>query len=540
MKRNLIVKSIVVSAALSALLTGCGTAAVDANNNTLQQTSISGKAIDGYLKDAVVCLDLNDDGYCQASTEPMTTTLDDGSFQLNITQEQRENENFDEAMLLIFGGKDVDTGKDFSGKLLAPNDGSAVINASPITTLVAKKVQKALQENRGLTKEEIKERIKEARQKVADTLEIGEEEIGLDPVAKKRAGDDKLIRKALQLQKSIEAQIIAAKISDKDTDEKIEDIYAALADGLDDMNGDKGLQKLFEKAAEKDLFKETFKDQRTDDMLAIADKISTNIDDAFDDADIDGDLEKIAAISRDDMEKLKEVTEGGDLSSVIEGIVYIPTNDWLRKYIEQDLLEIGVKPTPALVNKLKAVYKNETRAGVLLNKAEKLKDNSDSELQAIYQKILSLKEKEKQKEDAEDARYNDDVQVDIKALLAGKTLYVINGDESVDSSGNYFPAFDISELKFNDTATSVNDGEEAISLKIEGNNIYADVDDKDVLTYKSQTEDFYAFYTEEGDIVRFFKDINKAEDAFQKLQEEAQKMRETMPDGTLDSINKFQ
>ncbi len=536
MKRNLTVKSIVVSVALSALLTGCGSTGADEGSDTSNvQSSISGKAIDGYLQNAVVCLDLSNDGYCQASSEPLTTTLADGSFKLDITPEHRANENFDEAMLLIFGGVDQDTGKDFMGKLMAPNDGSAMLNVSPITTIVAKNVQKALKAERKLTKEQIKEHIKQARKKVADALEIEEDEVGLDPVERKIKGDDKLIRKALQIQKSIEAQLIAAKISDKDFKEKIEDMYEALADGLDDMeDGEIGLDKIFEKAAGKDKFKEVLRGQKPEDMLAIVDRISKNIEDAFEDAEIDDDLEKIAAISRDDMEKIREGAESGDLSTVIEGIVYLPTNDWLRKYIEQDLLEIGIKPTPALVNKLKAVYKNDIRAGVLLNKAEKLKESADEELRNIYKRILFLKEKSQKEQEAEDAKYETEVKVDLKALLSGKTLYIVDMDDERDSSGNHTFSFEIEELKFNDDVTSVVDEEnEVIELKIDGNNIYAyeeDEDDKDVLTFKSQTEDYYEFYAEHGEPVRFFKDLSTAEAFATEMKEKFEEIRDYFPD----------
>lgn len=434
MKRNLIVKSIVVSSVLSGLLTGCGSSTTNNDSNNIEsnkQTSISGKAIDGYLQNAVVCLDLNDDGYCQAKSEPLTTTLADGSFKLNITQAQRDNANFDEAMLLIFGGVDVDTGRDFSGKLMAPNDGSALLNVSPITTIVAKNVQKALKAERGLTKEQIKEKIKEARKKVAIALEIDEDEVGQDPIERKAKGDDKLIRKALKIQKSLEAQLAAAQTANKDLKEKIDDLYEALADGLDDMQaGEVGLDKLYERAAQKALFQETLRGQSPEQMIAIADKIGQNLDDAFDHIE-DGDLEKIAAITRDDMDNIREGAKDGDLSTVIEGIVYVPTNDWLRKYIEQDLRELGIKPTIALVNKLKEVYKNDVRAGVLLNKADKLKESADPELKNIYKKILLRKEQAKQEKEAEEAKYSDEI-VKIEAPMSIYNLsYHNNGYEKV-------------------------------------------------------------------------------------------------------------
>ncbi len=534
MKRNLFTKSIVVSVALSALLAGCGSTStgVDTgsgnNGDSNVQKSISGKAIDGYLQNAVVCLDLNQDGYCQSHSEPMTTTLSDGSFQLDITQAQRDNANFDEAMLLIFGGVDVDTKRDFTGKLMAPNDGSSLLNVSPITTIVAKNVQKALKAERGLTREQIKDKIKEARKKVAVALEIGEDEVGLDPVERKVAGDDKLIRKALQIQKSFEAQLSAAQTANKDLKEKIDDLYEALADGLDDMqDGEVGLDKLYERAVQKQLFKETLKGQSPEQMIAIADKIGKNLDDAFDDHEIDGDLEKIAAISRDDIDKIREGAKSGDLSTVIEGIVYVPTNDWLKKYIEHDLLEIGIKPTDALVDKLKSIYGDDIRAGVLLEKSDKLKESNDEQLKEVYQKILILKEKQKREKEAEDARYDKEVKVNLKAIFSEKTFYVIDEDG-------------VFALTFNTEVNSVIDDEnEETKLKIDGNSIYA-IDDKkgkDVLTYKTQTDEYYEFYGDDSELIRFYKEKDKAEAYANTIQKKFQKREDGYQSGESDEVS---
>ena len=93
MKRNSLFKGIMLSVAVSAVLTGCGSETksdinLDDENidKIVKATTISGKAIDGYLQYSTVCLDISQDGYCQ-STEPMTTTLKDGSFTLDISPE---------------------------------------------------------------------------------------------------------------------------------------------------------------------------------------------------------------------------------------------------------------------------------------------------------------------------------------------------------------------------------------------------------------------------------------------------------------------
>jgi len=107
-----------------------------------QTTTVSGKAVDGYLQSATVCLDLNMDGYCQIGEEPATSTKEDGSYSLTITAAQKNHKNFNRASILVYDGMDVDTGKRFEGKLLAPNDGTS-INITPLTTLIAKTVEQA-------------------------------------------------------------------------------------------------------------------------------------------------------------------------------------------------------------------------------------------------------------------------------------------------------------------------------------------------------------------------------------------------------------
>ena len=88
MKRKTLLKSVMISSALSMVLIGCGsnTATKNNDNNTgqTQSAKIDGKAVDGYLQYATVCLDISQDGYCQ-NTEPNTQTDANGAFTLNVT-----------------------------------------------------------------------------------------------------------------------------------------------------------------------------------------------------------------------------------------------------------------------------------------------------------------------------------------------------------------------------------------------------------------------------------------------------------------------
>jgi len=530
MKRNSLFKGIVLSTALSAILTGCGSIeslVEDIKDDIvpeIAQSSIRGKAIDGYLKDAVVCLDLNQDGYCQASSEPLTTTLDDGSFTLAVSEAHRSHENFDEALLLVFGGVDVDTGKDFRGKLYAPNDGSELLNVSPITTLVAKNLEKALKAERKLTREQIREKIKLARKKVADALEIDEDEVGLDPVTfQKENQDDKLIRKALQVQKSIEALMFAADIDESERKDKIEEIYEALADGLDDLDGEKGLDKLFRKAAEKDKFKNMFQNHDHDSMLALTDAITRNIDSAFDGFEQDEDqLEKIAAITEDAFAQIEEDVQNQQ-DDFITGFVFLEDNDdrfkndfdWLKKYIELDLKEIGIEPTPDLVNRLKAVYQNDVRAGVLLSKADELKKDANQDLLELYKRILEFKKQSELNKNQEDAEHDDVATLDLKSLIAGKIFYEVEmiRPERFTFGVTYQVTYEITKIEINEDATIaiINDDEES-QLTIKDNSIIVtDGDEKFVLIYKGEEDKYIELYRHGRETLKLFKDFNDAE-----------------------------
>ena len=59
--------------------------ATDAFGNTYsgKKMTVSGKAIDGYLQDALVCIDMNDNGRCD-STDPQATTDSAGSYSIDV------------------------------------------------------------------------------------------------------------------------------------------------------------------------------------------------------------------------------------------------------------------------------------------------------------------------------------------------------------------------------------------------------------------------------------------------------------------------
>ncbi len=437
MKRNSVLKGIAVSVALSAFLTGCGgsdaSTSDNTNNNTnTQPTSITGKAVDGYLQYATVCLDLNNDGYCQNS-EPNTQTDTEGKFTLEIAPKVQENSNYEKAMLLVYGGKDVDTGTDFTGKLLAPKEGTTVI-VTPVSTLVAKTVQKELQAKNNVDAQELEKQIRLAKQKVAEALDIPEEELDKDPIKEQKKGNDKLIQKALQLQKAVEVLTMAAPQAD--ADDQSEKIYEALIAGLEDMQaGEKGvdalLEKTFQKADKDPKVKELLGGNYDPDLANAAKKVADNIQSRFAGFDenakkSDDFLQKIADGTKEDLHKVKEAHKEGKIKEVIGQIgvdddIFKPNFDWSKKYIATDLKLIEIDPTDDLIEAIKtALGSDKIKPGTIFEKYQKLASSDSQEVQNVYQRIKRYIAEQKKKEEIRDGKSSDE----ILKLTPGMTFYM--------------------------------------------------------------------------------------------------------------------
>ncbi|KIM12064.1 MAG: hypothetical protein KU38_03880 [Sulfurovum sp. FS08-3] len=219
-------KSISLSlAAIASLLVSCGGGGSSASNATpttpqalFQDVTLQGKAIDGYLKLATICLDLDNNGYCQASSEPTASTDENGSYSLVITKEIQQSSGFANAHLLVFGGTDSDTGKAFEGTLKAPLDmnNTQALFVTPVTTLVAQLMRQ------GKTKEEALERI-------SKLFDIPKDTLLKDPVAQAKENDHNLLNSALQIQKAIE--VLVSK-----NNQSIEDLLSALGEALEGID----------------------------------------------------------------------------------------------------------------------------------------------------------------------------------------------------------------------------------------------------------------------------------------------------------------
>ncbi len=225
MKRNTLLKTMMISAALSALLAGCGsTASSDAGDSTAPHEesgkTIGGSAVDGYLRNAFVCLDINRNNECDTG-EPYTKTEADGTYTLDIgdvTEQQRTK-----ARLLVTGGVDVSSGDPFTGLLMAPLiPDTPVVNITPIMTLVA-------------AKSDDNTNVKEAMEEVAKSLGIADpKEVNEDPL---KLADKRLYAKGLKIQKALE---VVAEAMDANGSLSRKDAFAHIAKRLAErMDGTK-------------------------------------------------------------------------------------------------------------------------------------------------------------------------------------------------------------------------------------------------------------------------------------------------------------
>ena len=409
-------------------------------------TYLSGSAIDGYLKNAIVCLDLNGDGYCNISEEPSTNTDENGSYRLTITKAQRNHKNFDKAMVIVFDGVDIDTGKRFEGKLVSVQNDEGSINLSPITTLVAQKVKLAIVKNKDISSNQIQDQIQDAQKKVARLLNIDEKEIGEDPVKLHENGDSELLQKSLQLQKSVETLVITAKKeSSLDTATITENIYEALASSLDtteeevaldldkenveqspksknkpskkpialiedDKKSSDGISTLLDNtkkiAQHDDRVKDLLGGEKSVEMVSVAKQMSKNVKTAFEEINSEPEEERhIVALSvhKDLQEVKKSLNKVVDIDQISENIVITPDDnrfedkDWGRKYIEDDLTFIGEPCVEILVFKVRNLLlsKYDTiRPGLLLDGADSLlSESEDADIQRVYKKVLQNRNK---------------------------------------------------------------------------------------------------------------------------------------------------
>jgi hypothetical protein len=146
---------------LSALcVVSCGGTGQDVGSVNSNTTTVSGVGIDGYLANATVCLDTNENDKCDA-WEPSTTTDNDGNFSFTTTITAND------VVVRITGGYDAQTNEPFSGQITTRVDvvnGQTLSNTviTPLTTLITHAASA------------------EDRQKLLDALDITEADLLVD------------------------------------------------------------------------------------------------------------------------------------------------------------------------------------------------------------------------------------------------------------------------------------------------------------------------------------------------------------------------
>jgi len=155
-------------------LNGCGGGGEDNNEDTnnidISNTTITGKAIDGYIKDAKVCLDINKNDICD-SDEPSATTDEDGVFTFNTTV-------IGEYPIIINGGIDTATNETFRGTLKniiqIENNMDISTNITPLTTLAV-----------NLVNEDTTITFDQAKRTISANLNIDQDKLDDDPMQDK-------------------------------------------------------------------------------------------------------------------------------------------------------------------------------------------------------------------------------------------------------------------------------------------------------------------------------------------------------------------
>ena len=185
-------------------------------SNAVPTEMASGYVVDGYIRNAFVCLDINNNNECD-DDEPYSKSSGDGGYNLDVSDLSDAQKGG--AQLITIGGTDNDSGYRFTGQLQAPlyTDGSGNIHITPITTLLAAQVT-------ANTADAIDQRVADLQAQLV--LEVDPR---TDPVT-----NSGLQKVAIQVQKSLE--LIAAALQVQQfglpDEEAMDAAMQALADDL--------------------------------------------------------------------------------------------------------------------------------------------------------------------------------------------------------------------------------------------------------------------------------------------------------------------
>ena len=178
------------------LLVACG------GGDTTTPSTISGTAADGYLKGAIVCLDTNDNGVCDAG-EPTATTTDGGVYDIVVPAGTDTNKPL--VVEVPSTAIDEDTGQQVGTAYVMKTPAGKHSFVSPITTMV----QVELEDNPSLT-------VDDAENVVKASINMAEDDTSLftDYVAIQNDNTQSDVDKALYIQLHKIARDIAQRIAE--------------------------------------------------------------------------------------------------------------------------------------------------------------------------------------------------------------------------------------------------------------------------------------------------------------------------------------
>ncbi|ABM02409.1 carbohydrate-binding CenC domain protein [Psychromonas ingrahamii 37] len=194
--------NVVLASAMALALAGCNgddllSHKPDAPAAPKDTTDLSGKAADGYLSGAIVCLDVNDDKICGID-EPTATTSAGGGFSITGVAQSLIDAH---PLLVQITADTID--EDYPEKTLTPYTLSAPVGftfVSPITTMI----QNAIESDSSISAKDAEDLVKA---QLGTTLDLSQDYIAGKSDSANQAEFEKLHKVA-----QVVARIIAAKV----------------------------------------------------------------------------------------------------------------------------------------------------------------------------------------------------------------------------------------------------------------------------------------------------------------------------------------
>lgn len=221
---------------------GCGGGDSSPDPENRVNLQMSGSVVDGYLVNATVCLDLDNDKSCNSETEPTAQTDENGRYELTLTEGQSNDSRLDNAKIIVFDGYDSDTNKPYEGKLSAEQDftraqittetsgqitteiKNLTVNVTAFTTLVSKV------KDQGISLEDAEKKVKDVLQ-IPDSIDINADPVELVKTTNNEENAN-FAAKNIAIHRAIETFTTNALTTGGDREQAADETFAALAGSL--------------------------------------------------------------------------------------------------------------------------------------------------------------------------------------------------------------------------------------------------------------------------------------------------------------------